>query len=189
MNGIEAASVIKSEQDIPIIFLTANADPATLNEAKITEPHGYILKPFKDIDIHTTIEMAMHKHGKEKELRDENEWLKTLSEFKAGAKHFFVKQKSQHLKLKLDEVVMVIALKDYVTIHTLTHDYKVHTTMKDIEKRLSGQDLLRVHRSTIVNLNHVKALKAGNLVMDKNDHEVAVGGSYRSSLSERINLI
>src|SRR5688572_12501639 len=58
MTGIEAAELIKSSNDIPVIFLTAYADEATLNKAKVTEPHGYILKPFKEIDLHTSIEMA-----------------------------------------------------------------------------------------------------------------------------------
>ncbi|MEM7476312.1 MAG: LytTR family transcriptional regulator DNA-binding domain-containing protein, partial [Planctomycetota bacterium] len=189
MTGIEAAAAIKEHVDIPIIFLTANADPATLNRAKITEPHGYILKPFKDIDIHTTIEMAMHKHGKEKQMRDENEWLKSLGEYKASAKHFFVKQKQGQIRLNLEDVVMVEALKDYVTIHTMSDAYKIHSTMKEIEKKLANQDLMRVHRSTIVNLNYVKALKGGDLIMEKAEHQVAVGGSYRQALSERINLL
>ena len=54
MSGIEAADSIKKIIDIPVIFLTAYADEATLAKAKITEPHGYILKPFKEIDLHTT---------------------------------------------------------------------------------------------------------------------------------------
>ena len=66
MTGIEAAEQIKKNIDIPIIFLTAYADESTLAKAKVTEPHGYILKPFKEIDIHTSIEMAMHKHKKER---------------------------------------------------------------------------------------------------------------------------
>ncbi|MGB0423259.1 MAG: response regulator, partial [Flavobacteriales bacterium] len=79
MTGIEAASEIKKAIDIPVIFLTAYADESTLNKAKITEPHAYILKPFKEIDIHTSIEMAMHKHGKELELKVETDLLRSLA--------------------------------------------------------------------------------------------------------------
>jgi two-component system, LytTR family, response regulator LytT len=61
MNGIAAAEEIKRNMDIPVVFLTAYADESTLSEAKLAEPHGYILKPFKDVDIQTAIEMAMGK--------------------------------------------------------------------------------------------------------------------------------
>ena len=56
MNGIEAAEVIKNDYSIPIIFLTAYADEDTLSKAKITEPYGYILKPFKEIDLQLSID-------------------------------------------------------------------------------------------------------------------------------------
>ena len=76
MSGIEAAQEIKSNLDVPVIFLTAFADEDTLSKAKIAEPHGYILKPFKDADIQTAIEMALHKHSKELELKQETDFLR-----------------------------------------------------------------------------------------------------------------
>src|SRR5690606_35318925 len=53
MNGIEAADAIRRETNVPVIFLTAYADESTLVKAKVTQPYGYIIKPFKEIDIHT----------------------------------------------------------------------------------------------------------------------------------------
>jgi class 3 adenylate cyclase/CheY-like chemotaxis protein len=61
-NGIEAAQKLKSSLDIPVIYLTALADEETLNRAKITEPFGYILKPFDEKTLHSSIEMALYKH-------------------------------------------------------------------------------------------------------------------------------
>ena len=57
MNGIDTAEKIKEDLHIPIIYLTAYADESTLEKAKITEPYGYIIKPFKEVDLHTSIEM------------------------------------------------------------------------------------------------------------------------------------
>ena len=64
ITGIEASAQIKEKLNIPVIFLTAYADENTLSKAKITEPYAYIIKPFKEIDLHTSIEMALYKHGK-----------------------------------------------------------------------------------------------------------------------------
>lgn len=78
MTGIDTAEVMRSEFQIPVIYLTANADENTLEKAKITEPYGYILKPFKEIDLHTSIEMALYKHSKTMELKRKSRFTRTL---------------------------------------------------------------------------------------------------------------
>jgi putative two-component system response regulator len=81
MDGIEAAAHIKSLCEIPIVYLTAYADQKTLERAKITEPYGYILKPFDDRDLHLTIDIGLHKHRMERKLRETEERLrKTLED-------------------------------------------------------------------------------------------------------------
>jgi len=65
------------EVDIPVIYLTAYADPDSLRRAKITEPFGYIIKPYEDRDLHSTIEMALYKHEIESRLRWSEQWLAT----------------------------------------------------------------------------------------------------------------
>jgi class 3 adenylate cyclase len=69
INGIEAAEVILKEHNIPVIFLTAIADDETLEKAKITEPFGYIIKPYDERTLHAAVEMAIYKHNTEKELK------------------------------------------------------------------------------------------------------------------------
>lgn len=78
MDGIQAAGHIRDNFDIPVIYLTANADESTLQRAKITEPFGYLLKPFEDRDLHTTIEMALYKHKMEQKLRRYRDHLEEL---------------------------------------------------------------------------------------------------------------
>src|SRR5215510_5593399 len=68
LDGIQAAEIIRSRYAIPVIYLTAYADPATLERAKITEPFGYILKPFEERELHGHIEIALYKHRMEKKL-------------------------------------------------------------------------------------------------------------------------
>jgi PAS domain S-box-containing protein len=77
MDGIEAAEAIKSRFDIPVVYLTAYADEATLDRAKVTEPFGYILKPFNERELCATVEMALYKHKMEKRLAQNEQWLST----------------------------------------------------------------------------------------------------------------
>ncbi len=67
MDGIEAAHQIRSRFHIPVIYLTAYADDKVLARAKITEPFGYIVKPFLSEDLKIAIELALYKHKAEKE--------------------------------------------------------------------------------------------------------------------------
>ncbi len=76
MDGIEAASIISSRLDIPVVYLTAYADDKTLERAKTTEPFGYILKPFEDRELHITIEMALYKHKMENIIKEKEDRLR-----------------------------------------------------------------------------------------------------------------
>jgi CheY-like chemotaxis protein len=67
-DGIEAAEVIRQQHDIPVIYLTAHSDPATLARAKVSGPFGYILKPFEQRELATQIELALYKHQADREL-------------------------------------------------------------------------------------------------------------------------
>ncbi len=189
MTGIEAAVEIKKEMDVPVIFLTAYADEATLAKAKIADPHGYILKPFKEADIQAAVEMALNKHSKELKLRQEADFLKSLTEHKDGADRIFVKNRSRLMQVKHDDLLFVEALKDYVVVHTSKESYTIHSTMKEIERKLSDRRFMRVHRSYIVNLNAIESIKYSNITINGLEKEIPVGGSYKESLASRINLL
>ncbi|MDG6244671.1 MAG: response regulator [Methanolobus sp.] len=62
MDGIEASRQILERMDVPIVYLTAYADDETLQKAKLTNPCGYILKPFEENDLRTTIEIALYNY-------------------------------------------------------------------------------------------------------------------------------
>ena len=190
MNGIEAAEKIKELYSVPIVFLTAYSDESTLSKAKITEPYGYILKPFKEIDLHTTIEMAVYKHGKEQEIVKERNLLYSLVENKeASGGYIFVKANSKLIKLNSSDIFFIEALKDYVVIHTENVRYTIHSTMKDIDKKLTKDEFLRVHRSYIVRLDKIATIEYPNLTLEKVDKIIPIGGSYRDNLNDKINLV
>jgi PAS domain S-box-containing protein len=73
--GIEAAREIRENFDLPVVYLTGHSDAATLENAKQTEPFGYVLKPFEDRELMVAIETAMNKHHAERRLRETERWL------------------------------------------------------------------------------------------------------------------
>ncbi len=143
MDGIEAARQIKDSFNIPVVYLTAHADDATLERAKITEPYGYILKPFEERDMHINIEIALYKHKMETERKQ------LLSEFKRKSKELElvvyitshdlrsplvnIKGYSEELEQTFDDVCSVLNSSDSIT----DVRYKLASTLKkDITESL-----------------------------------------------------
>ncbi|MBD2103039.1 ATP-binding protein [Leptolyngbya sp. FACHB-261] len=83
LDGIEAAEQIRANFDIPVIYLTAYADENTLQRAKLTEPFGYIVKPFDERDLHAAIEVALRRRLSEVAIRVALQKEKELSELKS----------------------------------------------------------------------------------------------------------
>lgn len=73
LDGVETARTIKSRYNLPVIYITALTDKETIQRAKITEPYGYLTKPFEDREVFTVIEMALYKHAIESRLRKSEE--------------------------------------------------------------------------------------------------------------------
>ncbi|EIC28251.1 MULTISPECIES: putative bifunctional diguanylate cyclase/phosphodiesterase [Methylomicrobium] len=80
MDGIAAADEIRKQHALPVVFLTAHSDEATLNRAKITEPYGYVLKPFEERELQIAIDIALYRHSAETKLRQMERWLGTTLE-------------------------------------------------------------------------------------------------------------
>jgi len=189
MSGIDASAVIKKDLAIPVIFLTAYADESTLSKAKVTEPFGYIIKPFKEIDLHTSIEMALYKHGKERDIVKERDLLYSIVENKDSKDYIFVKSNSRLIKLNTKEIYYIEALKDYVVINTLNSRYTIHSTMKEIEKKMPTADFIRVHRSFIIRIDKIASIDLPNLILENEKKVIPIGGSYKDDLVNRLNLM
>jgi DNA-binding LytR/AlgR family response regulator len=189
--GIDLSNKLKLSVNIPILFLTAYADEATLSKAKLSEPYAYIIKPFKEIDLLSSIEVAMHKHNKDKELKAERDFLYQLVENKSSndSSLIFVKTGGRLVKVALNEILYVEALKDYVIINTVSSRYTIHSTMKDIEKKLGSADFVRVHRSFIARLDKIQSIDSQSVILENNKKTLPVGGSYKDDVLVKLNTL
>ncbi len=80
MDGVQAAEQIRKKFNIPVVYLTAMSDDETIRRAALTEPFGYLLKPFDERDLRTTIEIALYKHQAEAKMKGESEQRAALLE-------------------------------------------------------------------------------------------------------------
>ncbi len=102
VDGIAAASIIRSRFNVPSLYLTSYSDEKTLQRAKATRPLGYLIKPFEERELKLAIEMALYKHRAEEDLRKANRALKTLSSCNSAMSHSAGEQEL------LDEICRVI---------------------------------------------------------------------------------
>jgi transcriptional regulator with PAS, ATPase and Fis domain len=73
MDGTETARILRERFNIPVVYLTAHADSATLSRAKLAEPLGYITKPFHEAELHASVEIALHKHRQDLRFRGQEQ--------------------------------------------------------------------------------------------------------------------
>lgn len=84
IDGIQAAQQIRNVADIPIVYVTAYSDDATLRRARVTEPFGYVLKPFEERELRTIIEIALYRHEMDSRLRESEQRYRAITEMTPG---------------------------------------------------------------------------------------------------------
>jgi len=80
LDGVECAKKIREQLNIPVIYLTAHSEESMLQQAKFTEPYGFLLKPFDQDELKSTIEIALYKHESERKIKDSEARFRSLYE-------------------------------------------------------------------------------------------------------------
>ncbi|MDX5423308.1 MAG: LytTR family transcriptional regulator DNA-binding domain-containing protein [Hymenobacteraceae bacterium] len=186
-DGVEIGSRIKQEFGIPFIYLTAYADHATIDRAKKTEPDGFLVKPYDEKSLRSTIEIALYKHDNNHKGKEANGAQVSHKEQDMAADYIFVKVKHRIIKVHYSEILWVEAYDNYSFIVTADQKYLVSSTLKDMEQKLPSQNFVRVHRSYIANLDKIEALEENSVVFAKGD--IPIGKSYKKTLMSRFNII
>lgn len=188
IDGIEIGSRLREEFNIPFIYLTAYADKATIDRAKETEPDGFLVKPFDEKSLRSTIEIALYKHSHTNKLngREKAPALKA-AEPEVALDYIFVKVKHRIIKVMYNAILWVEAYDNYSFIVTAEQKYLVSSTLKDMEQKLPAQNFVRVHRSYIANLDKIEAMEENSVVFSKSD--IPIGKSYRKLLMARFNIL
>lgn len=184
-DGIETIGQLFSVRQVPVIYLTALTDRATIARAKETFPAGYITKPFDSTQLRVAIEMALNSFSvrvltppptavMETKILPLNA-EKTVSEKDSNRTApilrvndaLFVKQNYQFVKVLLSDVLYLEADDIYTTIVTTGKKYVIRLALSQMTERLRADRLVRTHRSYVVNLDRIDSFS---------DHEVVVAG-------------
>lgn len=165
LSGHEVIEELKKEPDfaaVPFIFLTAKAEMSDLRSGMELGADDYITKPFKARDLLKAIKTRLDKYETIKSAQspsDENakEDKKTVL---TENDRLFVNTRSKPQIIKVGEIICIKAEKEYSTVHLISGaKILVRKLMKEWEKQLPENIFLRIHRSTIINLNQVDKIE------------------------------
>ena len=155
LSGLDTAELIMKTYSIPIIFLTAYVDEVTLSRAKKCEPFGYIIKPFKEIQLQTAIEMALYKFKKEDDLIKERNLLYSIMDnSKIMNDMLFIKSENKIVKIKLADIYFIHTDQSEAVIYTNNSEFKLHSSINELKEK-TGELFIQLSDQYLINKEKV----------------------------------
>ena len=181
LDGIDTATRMQIEGPIPIIYLTANTDDAHFARAKATNPYAFLSKPFNKLDLQHAIALAG-----EKILAEKSQPLTNLEKY-VFEDRIFVRHNEVMVKIIIEDIYYLEADRNYCQVYTKGNTYLLVNTLKNMENKLPPQQFQRIHRSYIVNVNHINKVAQNHITVDKTI--LPLSKELRKELLDRLNMI
>ena len=179
-DGITLAETIREEYNLPFIFITSHSDTATVERAKSVHPDGYLVKPFEKKDLYTSIEIAFSNFfsKKEKDVENENSFFLKDS--------IFIRKDYLLIKIRFDELKWVKSDGNYLDLFCKDEKHLVRSSMKNFVQRLPANRFLQVHKSYLVNLEHIRSIDHRNIRID--DELIPIGRAFLDDIKKILDI-
>ena len=171
MNGFD---FLRSANNLPMVIMTTAYGQYALDGFEMAVV-DYLVKPF-------SLERFLKASQKALELKTLKQ-KKALPE-KAEPGYFYVKSEGKIEKVLYDELLYIEAMSNYVTLYTLHHKLIVYLTIKGILEKLPPEAFIRVHKSYVVNINHIKTIEGNMLHLGAN--KITIGLNYAEEVMQRL---
>ena len=169
--GIDLGKHIREHYNIPFIFVTSNSDRATVENAKTVKPDGYLVKPFEQQDLYTSIEIALSNYNySRKENRKEIEGNDgdAFTSNTVLKDSIFVKKQHLYYRIQFKDIQFIKADNVYLEVNTADKKFLVRSPLKDYLEKLPKNKFYRAHKSYIVNVDHIDAINSKDIVINNN---------------------
>lgn len=167
-DGIEIGKHVLQYHSFPVIYITAHSNKEIIEKALKTKPSAYLVKPFKDSDVYTAIQIALTNY----ETKDTEEFI-------------FVKDGFRTVKLLLKSILYLKSDNNYVDIHTETNKYSLRISLQEMLDSMDTDLFVRVHRSFAINKDKITKFASRKFYIK--DVSIPVSRKFLKSVKELFN--
>lgn len=185
LDGIETVQIMQKDYDIPVIYLTANADESNFNRAKETHPYAFISKPFKSLDLQRAIELTINQISCHKDSNNNATMSNNTSFILSDC--LFVRHHEKMVKVDIKDILYIEAERNYCRIYSKGKEYLLVMTLKDMDEKLPNRHFIRVHRSFIVNISQIDEIATSHIVIGRK--AIPVSKALKEELLNRLQTI
>lgn len=163
-SGFDVIRELKRKFEVQFVFLTSYSDKKTVAEAAALGPQAYLLKPFTQADLFTTIEIIKARR----------------KEAKPHDKYVLIKDGSDTVKVLCNDILWVKSENIYVEVKSMDKTYLVRNSLEKFLEELDDAIFFRAHRSYIININHVKAISGQYLLIE--NEKIPLSRKFRNEV-------
>lgn len=184
MDGISFAERVNRIRPVPTVFITSLQDDETFARAQLISPVAYIIKPFDDLQLQRTIELAVAKLAGNTATHNFEKDELVLSDC------LFVKVRHKLEKVLYENILYLEADNRYCILYTVDHHkYAVRMPLNEFELRLPSDRFARIHRSFIINLKWLQSIDLQDMLVIMKDKQLPLSKGHREEVLARLEQV
>jgi DNA-binding LytR/AlgR family response regulator len=190
MDGVDLVGQVNEAIQIPVIYITANSDSATYERARQTRPHSFLVKPFSSANLLASVDLALLNFSNEKIVESIERPLAQESGMEAQFlvnQCLFIRTQGKYKKVSCDDLLFIEAAGSYVHIQTKIERYTLSHNLTHFQKRTPLPNLIRIHRSYIVNLTKIDSFEESYVFIQ--NHKLPLSDNYKSDFLAKIHCL
>ncbi|MEQ8424651.1 MAG: response regulator transcription factor [Cyclobacteriaceae bacterium] len=188
MTGIQLVGSLKKKFSLPVVYITASSDPETYAKAKATMPNAFLIKPFTHSNLLTAIDLALANFSLGKVPDQIDKPMPGERPYEAYIhKCLFIRSNGKHKKICSENIHFVEAAGSYVHIQTDGDRFTLAQNLNNFLKKTPLDNVLRVHRSYVININKVDSFDDSWLFIK--NHKIPISDTYKSEFLARIHCL
>jgi two-component system response regulator LytT len=168
--GIDLSHVLQQQYKVPFIYVTSHSDKKTIDQALVTKPNGYLLKPFDANDLYTAIEVALSNFSGQTLNGNEDDALMCKDAL-------FIKNDKNFVRVDIDDIQWIESEHNYLYIISQKGKHIIRSNFRDFQQHVSTAKFIQVHKSYMINLNKVDAFSHTDITI--NGKEIPLSRMYK----------
>ena len=182
-DGIELTDMIHQQWPIPIIFISSNYDDGTFRRISRTNPLGFVTKPFTEIQLQRSIELAFQKIDQELAAHYE---ISESENFSQKSDFIFVRNRKKLEKIKISDIFYLEADGRYCCVRMIDKKFLIRMSLKEMTEKLDNQNFIQTHRSFIVNIDKIKSVDLEDNVIVLENMQVPISRREKDNIVKRL---